>query len=97
APTKVRPKSKTDPTQRGKLDRELEQTSDERSNGQSHESALAEMRMAPVGLGLEPVAEGDAADDRAEVEEARSHGRHAENIPPVQHSHYERGQRHEQD
>ena len=79
------------------MDEELEQAADERGDGESHETALAEMRMPPIRLRLEPVAERDAADDRAEIEKARSHRGHAENVFRVQHSHDERGERDEQD
>ena len=46
---------------------------------------------------IEPVAEYDTGHDRAEIEEARGHRRHAEHVARVQHSHDERGERHHQD
>ena len=46
---------------------------------------------------IEPVTERDAADDRADIEKARSHRRHAEDIFRVQHSHDQRRERDEQD
>ena len=49
------------------------------------------------GLRVEPVAKRHATDDRADIEEARSHRRNAENIFRVQHSHDERGERDEED
>ena len=56
---------------------------------ETNQRATAEMR-------IEQPAKADAADDRAEIEKARSHRRHAENILRVQHSHDERGERDEE-
>ncbi len=81
----------------GNLHGKLEQAADQRSQCQSHKTALAELRVPPVGLRLEPTAERDAADDRAEIEKARGHRRHAKNVLRVEHPHHQRGQRDQQD
>src|SRR6266550_3851573 len=59
-------------------------------------TALAEMRMTPIGLWIEPVTKRFPADDGAEIEKTRGHRRDAEDVSRVQHSHDQRSQRHEQ-
>jgi hypothetical protein len=46
---------------------------------------------------VEPIPHAYAADDRAEIEEARGHRRHAEDVPGVEHAHDERRQGDHQD
>src|SRR5437667_9939776 len=54
------------------------------------------MGVTPVRLRIEPIAEGNTANDRAEVEEARCHRRYSKNILGVEHPHRECGKRHQQ-
>src|SRR5713101_3846656 len=55
------------------------------------------MRVPPIRLRIEPVTKRDAADDRAEIKKARRHRWHPKNMFRVEHSHYQRGQRHQKD
>src|SRR5438552_1176321 len=64
---------------------------------QTHQTALAKMRVPPIRLRIEPVTKRDAADDRAEIKKARRHRWHPKNMFRVEHSHYQRGQRHQKD
>ena len=73
------------------------ETAEQSPKREPDQSALAEMRMPPVRLRIEPVAKRHAADDRADIEEARSHRRNSEDVLRVQHSHDERGERNEKD
>src|SRR5439155_10490324 len=79
-----------------KLYQELEQTTDQGRDCQSDQTPFAKMRVTPVRLRIEPVAEGNSANDRTKVEEARRHRRYSEHVLGVEHSHCERGKRHEQ-
>src|SRR5437879_4098475 len=55
------------------------------------------MRVPPIRLRIEPVTKRNAADDRAEIKKARRHRWHPKNMFRVEHSHYQRGQRHQKD
>ena len=54
------------------------------------------MGMAPVWLGLEPIAERDPADNRAKIKKARCHRGHSEDMLRIQHSHRQRGEGYKQ-
>ena len=55
------------------------------------------MRVSPIGLRIEPVTKRDATDNRPEIKKARRHRWHPKNVFRVEHSHYQRGQRHQKD
>ena len=81
----------------GNLDKQLQETAKQRPEREPDQSAFPEMRMPPVRLRIKPVAQRHAADDRADIEEARSHRRNTKDVFRVQHSHDERGERNEED
>ena len=87
---KSRPKRIAHAVQRGKLHEQLQRAADERAHGEPEQRALPEVR-------IEPPPHRHAADDGAEIEEARGHRRHAEHVARVQHPHHQRGERHQQD
>ena len=75
--------------ERRQLDGELERPADHRRGGQPDQRPWPEMR-------IDPVTENHSADDGADVEEARRHGRHAEDVFGIEHSHHERGERNQE-
>ncbi len=74
----------------GNLDEQLQRAAHQRADGEPHDSPGAE-------VGIEPPPQTDADHDRAKVEEARCHRRHAEHVARIQHSHRECRERHQQD
>ena len=97
APVEVEAEAKTGARGGRKLHEQLQETAEQSPEREPDQTALAKVRMPPVRLRIEPIAKRHAADDRADIEKARSHRRHAENIFRVQHSHDERGERDEED
>ena len=68
--------------QRRELSYQLPGATDQRSDGQSHEGSLTEMR-------IQPPSDTYAGNDRTEIEIARRHSRGTEDMFRIQHSHHE--------
>ncbi len=89
-PVEIRAQDESGLEERRDLHGQLQETADQRSQGQPDQRTRAESW-------IEPPSQSDAADDGAEIEEARGHRGHAENVLRVQHSHGQRGQRDQED
>ncbi len=72
------------PMQRRQLHRQLQRAADQRTDGQSEHRPRSKVR-------IEPPAQADPDHDGAQIEKARCHGRHTEQVARVEHAHGEGG------
>lgn len=90
AEPEIEPGPVAGPQKRRNLHRELQETTDERAIGQTKEGALAESA-------VDEPADGETADDTADVEKRRRHRGPAEDVLRVQHAHHLGSDGHHQD